>query len=106
MNPTRDGKPVSGPSGVIESIAKLDLKPRGLPYRVEPAQPVATINRGTSYYGEDNSASKPAGSGSADPLTTGSLTEGVQSAPGDGYELNFENTPVATVAKAILGDIL
>ena len=25
---------------------------------------------------------------------------------GDGYELNFENTPVATVAKVILGDIL
>ena len=24
----------------------------------------------------------------------------------DGYELNFENTPVATVAKVILGDIM
>jgi general secretion pathway protein D len=28
------------------------------------------------------------------------------SSGGDGYELNFENTPVATVAKVILGDIL
>src|SRR3954470_250343 len=27
-------------------------------------------------------------------------------ASGDGYELNFENTPVTTVAKVILGDIL
>ena len=25
---------------------------------------------------------------------------------GEGYELNFENTPVTTVAKVILGDIL
>ena len=25
---------------------------------------------------------------------------------GDGFELNFENTPVATVAKVVLGDIL
>ena len=32
---------------------------------------------------------------------------GAQPAPnGDGYELNFENTPVTTVAKVILGDIL
>src|SRR5712672_792027 len=27
-------------------------------------------------------------------------------APGNGFELNFENTPVATVAKVVLGDIL
>jgi general secretion pathway protein D len=34
------------------------------------------------------------------------VTEGVQAAAKDSYELNFENTPVATVAKSVLGDIL
>ncbi len=35
------------------------------------------------------------------------VIEGAQLAPsGEGYELNFENTPVTTVAKVILGDIL
>src|SRR5262249_8928710 len=35
--------------------------------------------------------------------------EGVQPRPtpgGEGYELNFENTPIASVAKVVLGDIL
>jgi general secretion pathway protein D len=35
------------------------------------------------------------------------MIEGAQLAPsGEGYELNFENTPLTTVAKVILGDIL
>ena len=43
----------------------------------------------------------------ADPTTTGALPNGAQEkASNKGYEINFENTPVATVAKAILGDIL
>ena len=42
-----------------------------------------------------------------DPATTGALTPGTPApAGGPGYEMNFENAPVATVAKAILGDIL
>jgi hypothetical protein len=32
--------------------------------------------------------------------------EGQPAASGDGYELNFENTPVAIVAKVVLGDIM
>ena len=44
---------------------------------------------------------------SRDPTPTGSLPDGGQEKASDkGYEINFENTPVATVAKAILGDIL
>jgi general secretion pathway protein D len=40
-------------------------------------------------------------------LTTGSLpVEAEGDAARQGYEMNFENTPVPTVAKAILGDIL
>jgi general secretion pathway protein D len=34
------------------------------------------------------------------------VTPGVQANAKEGYELNFENTPVSTVAKSILGDIL
>ena len=33
-------------------------------------------------------------------------TAAQEKASDKGYEINFENTPVATVAKAILGDIL
>ena len=37
-------------------------------------------------------------------MTTGALTPGTPApAGGPGYEMNFENAPVATVAKAILG---
>jgi general secretion pathway protein D len=36
----------------------------------------------------------------------GDQTGAVGRAMGEGYELNFENTPIAMVAKAVLGDIL
>ena len=40
-------------------------------------------------------------------MPTGSLPDaGQEKASDKGYEINFENTPVPTVAKAILGDIL
>src|SRR5262249_3628343 len=34
------------------------------------------------------------------------LAPGQRASSGEGYELNFENTPVTTVAKVVLGDIL
>ena len=40
------------------------------------------------------------------PLTTGALPPADRDADAKGYEMNFENTPIATVAKVILGDIL
>jgi len=40
------------------------------------------------------------------PLTTGALPPADRDADTKGYEMNFENTPVPTVAKVILGDIL
>ncbi|MGO9849887.1 MAG: type II secretion system secretin GspD [Methylocella sp.] len=40
------------------------------------------------------------------PITTGALPPADRDADAKGYEMNFENTPVATVAKVILGDIL
>ncbi len=43
------------------------------------------------------------------PGVTIPAVEGAESRPtpsGEGYELNFENTPIASVAKVVLGDIL
>ena len=42
----------------------------------------------------------------ADPTPTGALPDAAQEKADKGYEINFENTPIPTVAKAILGDIL
>jgi len=52
--------------------------------------------------------SKPVGPGGSCPHGyTSSASYCVGPAPnGEGYDLNFENVPVATVAKVILGDIL
>jgi general secretion pathway protein D len=40
------------------------------------------------------------------PLPGAALTERDGAGSGSGYDLNFENAPVATVAKVILGDVL
>ena len=67
------------------------------------------------YYGDGSPATAkarpPTGAQSAapdpGPATTGALPKGAGSAGSNkGYEINLENTPVATAAKAILGDIL
>jgi general secretion pathway protein D len=101
---------------LVDQIRQVDLSPR-IPER---AGPIATGSpseapRAATYYGDDTSAvagAQPSAGGPGavsdnGPATTGALTEGAQaSAGGQGYEMNFENAPVATVAKAILGDIL
>src|SRR3954452_21528469 len=80
---------------ISDRIRSLDLLPR------------QTADTGTS-------ALKP-GAGSRQPaiyLSDGTpppgaaLTERDGSGSGSGYDLNFENAPVATVAKVILGDVL
>ncbi|HET9175825.1 MAG TPA: type II secretion system protein GspD, partial [Pseudolabrys sp.] len=44
---------------------------------------------------------------STEALATADVRGQTKSADGtDGFELNFENTPVTTVAKVVLGDIL
>jgi general secretion pathway protein D len=40
------------------------------------------------------------------PAPGGTLTERDGAGSGSGYDLNFENAPVATVAKVVLGDVL
>ena len=75
-----------------DAVRAVDLQPR-FPASPVPATAVPRGSSGASYYGSNT------------------VIEGVQSSPqaasgGEGYDLNFENAPVVTVAKVILGDIL
>jgi general secretion pathway protein D len=83
---------VSKGPDIMDRVRSLDLLPRF------PQQPDQT--------------GKNAGAGARPQVYAGvTLTpiEGPRSQPGaggEGYELNFENTPIASVAKVVLGDIL
>ena len=88
---------------VIDKVRSLDLRPR-YPKQVEPElSPQAKAARAMVYLGNSTSTSSstsaPVAEARAEPAAQ------VQSV-GDGFELNFDNTPVATVAKVLLGDIL
>ena len=78
---------------VTDKIRSLDLLPR------------QTTDAGNSGIRQQN-PSRPAiylNDGATPP---GSSPAGADDAGGSGYDLNFENAPVATVAKVILGDVL
>ena len=79
---------------IADKIRSLDLLPRD------------TAEVGSSGIKQPGS-SRPAiylSDGKTSPGTT--LTEREDTGSGSGYDLNFENAPVATVAKVILGDVL
>lgn len=116
VTPNGEGVP-SAQSDPIEHIREVDLTPR--PVSRVKTNEISSKNRPSAeeYYGDGSpaaavqrpSAAGPRTSGvnvEADPTSTGSLSEGAQGKAEKGYEINFENTPIATVAKAILGDIL
>ena len=75
---------------VFDKVRQMDLFPR----QHQPADVGRTGSgegpRPTSYFGTGS------------PAAVGAQ----RASSGEGYELNFENTPVTTVAKVILGDIL
>jgi general secretion pathway protein D len=80
---------------VLDKVRSLDLQPR-YPRQVGAEQPPsAGAARATIYSGSGTP-------GVGENLETPSQSPSV----GNGFELNFENTPVATVAKVVLGDIL
>ena len=83
------------PPNVMDHVRSLDLLPR-FPANGGSASPnTASSSRPAVFPG--------AGGGQT------TVAEPVQpdaTANGDGYDLNFENAPVATVAKVVLGDIL
>ncbi len=79
----------------FSTVQNTDLQPR-FP---EPTQASSAPSKGlrpASYYGED-----PKGQ-----LASAQVNGAQPAASGEGYELNFENAAVSTVAKVILGDIL
>jgi general secretion pathway protein D len=83
---------------VLDTVRSLDLLPRN-PSQVGTQQPSVRTAHAAVYPG-----SAPVTEEIADAPTQ---TASIQSKPvGNGFELNFENTPVAEVAKVVLGEIL
>ena len=97
---------------IIEQFREVDLTPR-FPQRATSAQvgnsdlgPRAATYAGDSSPGITRSTRR-GDTSDAGPDVTGALPMRPQSETGEkGYELNFDKAPVATVAKAILADIL
>ena len=77
---------------VLDKVRSLDILPR-------QAQ---GVNAASSNAGERGRAAEFQGT----EITEIPEARVERTATGNGYDLNFENTPVATVAKVVLGDIL
>jgi general secretion pathway protein D len=91
-NLTAGGESGTAPPDSTDRIRAADLQPR-FPTPPEGANTGGRGQRDASYYGSGTAvqvAEAPA------PTSGG----------GEGYDFNFENTPVTSVAKVILGDIL
>jgi general secretion pathway protein D len=97
--------------GIVDRILAFDLKPRFADSRsVGSVRSDSAIGAAT-YYGDTATpaVAAPASPDASvpDPPTTGALGDAGRAVGKDqGYEMNFEDTPVGTVAKAVLGDIL
>ena len=91
--PDGTSKEDSGTLDVFEKIRSIDLTPR-FPSQVPSADASAGKRVKPAVY-----------PGSDQPLVVGAARL-QPTANGDGYDLNFESTPVASVAKVVLGDIL
>ena len=98
-------------SDLSTQIREVDLSPRG-PRQQASVNATEDPSKAAVYYGDGSPATATAATTSrtrnpqADVLTTGALPDAGQATAGKGYEMNFENTPIATVAKAVLTDIL
>jgi general secretion pathway protein D len=89
-NVTSFGEKGNQPPDAMERVRSADLQPR-FPAPPEAADTGAKGGeRAASYYG----------------TTTVQAVEPRPTNGGEGFDFNFENTPVTTVAKVILGDIL
>jgi general secretion pathway protein D len=80
---------------IMDKVRSLDLLPR-------QSQPV---NAGTATSGQNRGSGRPMMYEGTD-VTAVSDERPQPASSGNGFDLNFENTPVATVAKVVLGDIL
>jgi len=92
---------------VLDKVRSLDLLPR-YPKQIGNAdQPMGRAVGPRVYDGKENANAPESGPqgqssqpGQPDPPQSGAQKVG------DGFELNFEGTPIATVAKVVLADIL
>src|SRR5262245_51927814 len=82
----------SGELDVFDKVRSIDLLPRHPSQVPQEKAPPGGRERPSIYLGEQEAPLTP----NRQTTTTG----------GGGYDLNFENTPVASVAKIVLGDIL
>ncbi len=86
---------IKGPD-LIDQVRSIDLLPRR-------PQPVAATDQGGGVRAQTqvyNGVTVGAVEGAT------ARSQGGGGGGGEGYELNFENTPIASVAKVVLGDIL
>jgi len=87
------------PPDAVDRIRAVDLQPRS-PQSSANADTGSAGNRTQLYYGSSGGQATGPAAASPDP------GPGAGEAPGDGVNLNFEDSPVSAVAKVILGDIL
>jgi general secretion pathway protein D len=91
---------------VVGKVRSLDLQPR-YPRQVGPElSPQAKAARAMIYTGTSSDTTTGAGTSSTPVAEVRAEPAAYTQSVGDGFELNFENTPVATIAKVVLGDIL
>jgi len=91
---TNDGVDGAKENDVFDRVRSIDLMPR-FPKQVQQTQPARGKAKPAIYVGE----TEPATDSSSAPPNAATPS-------GDGYDLNFENAPITSVAKVILGDIL
>ena len=119
---TSKGQSPAAQSDFTDSIREVDLTPRAqMQVGSRGADRSNTKLQAAVYNGDGSLADKGAAAFASarnriggvggdlvgDRLTTGSIPDAThEQASNKGYEINFENTPIETVAKAILGDIL
>jgi general secretion pathway protein D len=80
---------------ITDKVRSIDLLPR----QPQPVNATATVSAG-------GNRAAPAALYEGATVTTVSDERPQFASGGNGFDLNFENTPVATVAKVVLGDIL
>lgn len=96
-NPLLPDDPKVRSPNILDQVQSLDLLPR---YPQQTGQATAGRSKDPRAEVYNGSAQDPGSNGAV-------VRQGAEpAATGDGYDLNFENAPVTTVAKVILGDIL
>jgi general secretion pathway protein D len=87
----------NGQIDIVDKVRSIDLLPRYPKQVGTDVQPTGRKARAAVYAGTDDTALNE---------TAGTSATARAQSSGDGFELNFENTPITTVAKVVFGDIL